>query len=327
MNDEQQTIGNVQPEDGQRTTEDVQRTTDNGQRTTKDGQRTTYNWKRILTKAIDIVCTIGLWIFGLVALYALLLFTVFDTFHVPTESMTPTLHPGDRGIINKLKLGGRVFDIYACAAGEPYEVKRMPGYGKLENGDVIVFNGPFIEVWDSVAMNVRRYYCKRAVGVAGDTLEIRNGHYRIRGLDKEFGVKREQDMTGRYVRDLRISTPDSVPLQGWIYCTPHDSTFNWTIAEMGPMLIPAEGSRISLDRHNTILYRKYITWETGKRVEWQDTVATIGGLPVRDYTFRENYCFAAGDHTIDSQDSRYWGLVPEKFIVGVTTIYGHLPWE
>ena len=35
------------------------------------------------------------------------------------------------------------------------------------------------------------------------------------------------------------------------------------------------------------------------------------------YTFRENYCFAAGDHAIDSQDSRYLGLLPEKFIVGV----------
>ena len=130
MNNEQHITYNGQPDDVERATEngqpdDGERKTENGQ--PDDGKRRTGNWKRILSKAFDIFCTVFLWIFGLVVLYVLLLFTVFDTFHVPTESMTPTLHPGDRGIINKLKLGGRVFDPYACAAGEPYEVKRMPG--------------------------------------------------------------------------------------------------------------------------------------------------------------------------------------------------------
>lgn len=330
MNNEQHITYNGQPDDGQ--PDDGERKTENGERATEngqpdDGQRTTGNWKRILSKAFDIFCTVFLWIFGLVVLYVMLLFTVFDTFHVPTESMTPTLHPGDRGIINKLKLGGRVFDPYACAAGEPYEVKRMPGYGKLESGDVIVFNAPFTDSWDSVAMNMRMYYCKRAVAVAGDTLEIRNGHYRVRGLDREFGVKREQDLVGRYIRDYIRETPDSVPMPGWMLCNPQDSTFNWTLADMGPMLIPGKGSQIKLDYHNTILYRKYIAWETGKPVEWRDSNATIGGKPAKGYTFTEDYCFAAGDHAIDSQDSRYWGLLPEKFIVGVTTIFGRLPWE
>lgn len=325
MNNEQHITYNGQPDDGERATGNGQ--PNNGQRAPGNGQRTTGNWKRILSKAFDIFNTVFLWIFGLVVLYVLLLFTVFDTFHVPTESMTPTLRPGYRGIINKLKLGGRVFDPYACAAGEPYEVKRMPGYGKLENGDVIVFNAPFTDSWDSVAMNMRMYYCKRAVAVAGDTLEIRKGHYRVRGLDKELGVKREQDVAGWCVKDYFIYNPDSVGIPEWMACGPRDSTFNWTIAEMGPLFIPAVGSRVELDYHNTVYYRKYISWETGKSVEWRDSVAMIGGIPAKDYTFTENYCFAAGDHVVDSQDSRYWGLLPEKFIVGVTTIYGRLPWE
>ncbi len=66
-----------------------------------------------------------------------------------------------------------------------------------------------------------------------------------------------------------------------------------------------------------LTYRKYIEWETGRKAEWRDGVARIGGVKTPAYTFRENYCFAAGDHAIDSQDSRYWGLLPEKFIVGV----------
>ena len=84
--------------------------------------------------------------------------------------MTPTLQPGDHGYIDKLKLGGRIFDFYAAARGERVTVRRLPGYGRLERGDVIVFNATFDERWDSVALNMYRYYCKRAVAVAGDTL-------------------------------------------------------------------------------------------------------------------------------------------------------------
>ena len=137
--------------------------------------------KNFLTKIAD--C--GFWcimtILGLGALYIIGLITVFDTFHVPGSSMTPTIHPGGHGVINKLKLGGRLFDIYAAADGRPFKIQRLPGYGKLEKNDIIVFNGPFTESWDSIAMNMRTYYCKRAVAVAGDTIEIRDGHFRVKG--------------------------------------------------------------------------------------------------------------------------------------------------
>jgi signal peptidase I len=42
--------------------------------------------------------------------------------------------------------------------------------------------------------------------------------------------------------------------------------------------------------------------------------------PVNNYTFRQNYYFMAGDHIFDSNDSRYWGLLPEDHIVGNTAI-------
>lgn len=34
------------------------------------------------------------------------------------------------------------------------------------------------------------------------------------------------------------------------------------------------------------------------------------------YCFKENYYFVAGDKVMNSQDSRYWGLLPEPLIVG-----------
>lgn len=279
-----------------------------------------FRWPHIgrrVAKVIDIACNIVLTVFGLGLLYVLLLVTVFDTCHIPTESMTPTLRPGDRRVINKLKLGGRLFDVYAAAAEQPFDVYRIPGYGRLEKGDVIVFNATFKENWDTVMMNMYRYYCKRAVAVAGDTLEVRDGFYRVSGYDGILGIEEEQRRLSAYMRQQRTITPDTAELPGWLSSMPFDKELGWTIADMGPIVIPACGMAIRLDALNYKLYRKYIVWETGQSLTWHDDCAWLGDRRVDEYVFKENYCFAAGDHVINSQDSRYWGLVPEKFIVGV----------
>lgn len=270
-----------------------------------------------LKRGADILADIILGIFGLLALYILLLVFVMDTFHAPSSSMTPTILPGDRGVINKLKLGPRLFDLKAAAYGEPFEIHRLPGYGQLERGDIIVFNSTFKERWDTVEMSMGRYYCKRAVAVAGDTLRVVNGYYRVNDSREVIGVDDEQYMMIQYLTSIRCQTPDSVPLPGWIQTHPYDGTTGWTIDNFGPMVIPGKGTTIALDRLNYNLYRKYIVWETGHPLSWHDERAWMDGRPLDEYTFTEDYCFAGGDHVIDSQDSRYWGLVPEKFIVGV----------
>lgn len=276
--------------------------------------------KRILKatgRVFNIVFEIVGWLSVLAITYVLLLIVVFDTFSTPTGSMTPTIKPGSRWmIINKLKLGGRIFNVYDAAAGTPFKVRRLPGYGMLEKNDIIIFNGTFTESWDSVAMNMYRYYCKRAVAVAGDTLEIRDGHYRVSGFDGTLGVESEQ-MQVNYYKNYLSTLPDSLAHPGWFQSLPYDGETGWTIADFGPIVVPAVGTTISINLLNYRIYRKYIAWETGTQPEWRDDRAWLSDTPLDSYTFTENYCFAAGDHAIDSQDSRYWGLVPEKFIVGV----------
>ena len=272
--------------------------------------------KKKLCRAADITGNVIVWGTGLVLLYIVLLFAVFDTFHTPSGSMYPTLQPEDRGYVNKLKLGGRYFDIFAADAGEPYTIRRMPGYGKLERNDVIVFNCPYRDRSDSVALNTRLYYCKRVAAVAGDTLEIAGGRYKVRGYDGTIGVKHQQTRLADYFRQINTLYPDSA-MPGWAYCQPYDSLIHWTVTDYGPLVIPAEGTVMSIDRDAYVLYRKYIEWETGQKLQWRDSVATINDKPLREYTFTENYCFAAGDNVLDSKDSRYWGLLPENFIVGV----------
>lgn len=237
--------------------------------------------------------------------------------------MTPSILPDESGLVNKWKMGARIFNIIDAAEGKPYEINRLPGYGKLERGDVIVFNYPYAKDdirTDSIVMNLGTYYCKRAVAVAYDTLEIRSCFYHVRGYPDSLGVVKEQKDLQTFMALQAAEEPDAKQWRGWMHCHPYDSIFGWTIKDFGPLLIPGEGTVINLDRRNWLLYRRYIEWETGKKLEWQDSIAVIDGIPLKEYRFKENYCFAAGDHVIDSRDSRYFGLVPEKFIVGTAGI-------
>ncbi len=42
----------------------------------------------------------------------------------------------------------------------------------------------------------------------------------------------------------------------------------------------------------------------------------LNGQPVTSYTFKMNYYWMMGDNRHGSQDSRFWGFVPEDRIVG-----------
>jgi len=248
-------------------------------------------------------------------IYWLFQITTCCSFHAPTESMTPTILPGDYGIVNKWKLGARIFDIPGAIEGRKVEVYRLPGYGAVERNDIAVFNYPFIGK-DTIGMNMRKYYCKRIVAIPGDTLEIRDCRYRVRGVAEELGYVPAQIELGWW---LRAAEPEERQRRICFDAWPFDSVMGWTVMDFGPLLIPREGSRIAMTRENTLLYGRYIAWERQCDVpEWRDGRAWIADEPIDEYVFTENYYFAAGDRVENSADSRYWGLLPEPMIVGIT---------
>ena len=98
---------------------------------------------------------------------------------------------------------------------------------------------------------------------------------------------------------------------------PGDSTLGWTIYDFGPLAIPKRGQTIKMDSLSWLLYRQLIGWEQKKALCIDsNSIVMLGDSILHEYTFLEDYYFAVGDNSLASLDSRYWGLLPEKFIVG-----------
>jgi signal peptidase I len=60
-----------------------------------------------------------------------------------------------------------------------------------------------------------------------------------------------------------------------------------------------------------------IEYETGKKLSVEGDRFLLDNSYLTHHILTENYYFAGGDNVSDSNDSRYWGFVPEEFIIGV----------
>lgn len=240
----------------------------------------------------------------------------FDTFIIPTDSMQPTLRPGDRVGVNKLLMGARIYsDFNFNPKGGELKCWRTKGLRAVERGDVVVFNFPHHE-W-RVSFIINNVYCKRVVALPGDTLRTVEGYYRNNHHRGTLGCENGQ-------RQLAAMT-DSMVAPASLRTIPFDDHFPWTIRNFGPLYIPRKGDTMRLTPMMARLYQILLEWEMGAKVEYnfEDNVVSADGRRVTAHTWQHNYYFMAGDNVTNSYDSRYWGLVPEEYIVGIVNYAKH----
>jgi signal peptidase I len=102
---------------------------------------------------------------------------------------------------------------------------------------------------------------------------------------------------------------------------PYDTTyFKWTIDNFGPVWVPRKGASINLTPQNIDLYRRCIEVYEKNTWEQQGGKVLINGKEATTYTFKMDYYWMMGDNRHKSQDSRFWGFVPEDHIVGKASI-------
>lgn len=92
---------------------------------------------------------------------------------------------------------------------------------------------------------------------------------------------------------------------------------NWNNDNYGPMTIPKEGATVNLDPSTIALYRRVIeVYEGPNRVTIKDGKILINGQEATTYTFKMDYYWMMGDNRHRSEDSRFWGYVPQTHVVG-----------
>ena len=262
---------------------------------------------RVLVMGVTLVGVyLGYWL-----IHFSTLVMVTDQFIIPTTSMFPTLIPGDRVIVDKTIMGARIYtDFHFRKGGQRLDCFRTKGRRPLRHNDVVVFNFPRPE-WKEICFEINNVWCKRILALPGDTLFVENGFYRNNNVDGTLGVIENQ----KKLADI----PDSVLMTQNGYITAWLVPVKWTIKNMGPYYIPRNGDVIRFSPNDVTLYHDIVKLETDKELtwNWEADSAMLDGKCIESYTFQGNYYFLAGDNVLDSTDSRFWGLVPEDYIVGV----------
>jgi len=225
---------------------------------------------------------------------------VVDAFKIPTGSMKDTLLEGDFLLVNKTA--------YSISTphqipflGERLSRTELIATGKPEFNDVIAFEIP-TNIYDPASIEYS-VLIKRIIGLPGDTIEIK---------DQELYINNKKYRTPSFIKiNINDSPIENVNKDLFPYNN------KWSLENYGPIVVPQKGMKVELDPQNILLWQNSINTDYGSKViSVEGTVITLNKQPIRDYIFEKDYYFVLGDNRKNSIDSRYFGYVPEEWIIG-----------
>ena len=255
---------------------------------------------------------------------------VMQPYTIPTSSLEKTLLVGDYLFVSKFHYGARVptttiatpmlHDSIPTAIVSEKNTKsylnkpllpylRIPGFQKIKRNDIVVFNWPVDTLvhWmdpskgtDFKPLDKKTNYVKRCVGIAGDTLEVRDGYVYINGkqnilpdraklqfynkvyskkglstqkllryTDKEFERKFIINFTNQnqYEKVMRYATnnPEKIKDNEFIITTSDEGVPNWII----------NGYRLDIKEISTKIRKANITDEIAAKLRKDSEVDSV----------------------------------------------------
>ena len=206
---------------------------------------------------------------------------IAEPFQIPSSSMRPGLVKGDFILVNKFAYGIRM----------PILNNVLIDTGTIQRGDVVVFNYP---------LEPETNYIKRAVGIPGDVVEYKDKVLTVNGQPVP------QTAAGNYEYP-EDENPTMTHSSERFQTALNGKNFDILLDEGQPSFNP-EG----LLRYLNVLMPEKNYQSSGLKEFCQyaeDGSAFTCKVPEGRY-------FMMGDNRDNSADSRYWGFVDDKLIVG-----------
>ncbi len=254
---------------------------------------------------------------------------IFEAFSIPSPSMMPTLDIGDRLFVDKIAYG-----LYA-----PFQPHRWWHFQEPTRGDIVVF-----EFHERGNPNDGEDYIKRVIAVPGDTVELRDNVIVLNGepiptkvgsADPKFhgvcGIFREDYATEPVAECACEQQQETLG--------PGDDRSQWDTTFTTQHFVNVHGRGFPFggcDARPSWSLRGADPIERDKfrrQACRMDTLAALGSLApaVREACAQldptegpmrvpPGHVFVMGDNRDQSEDGRYWGLVPFDRIKGTAFV-------